>query len=77
MDREVKVSVIIQTQMGREYPGRFFEALRAQSSRQTRIMVVNSSMNSTSTKICRDSEADLAQMEPKDFMVKRAPNGRS
>jgi len=32
------VSVIIPTQMGMEYAARFFEALKAQSPRQTRNM---------------------------------------
>jgi len=63
----VKVSVIIPTRNGGKYLGRLFKTLKEQSVKPGQILVVDSSSNDDTTKICRDSGAELIKIEANEF----------
>ena len=63
----MKVSVIIPTRNGGKYLGRLFKTLKEQSVKPGQILVVDSSSNDDTTKICRDSGAELIKIEANEF----------
>ena len=67
MDNKTKVSVIIPTRNGGKYLGRLFKTLKEQPVKLGQILVVDSSSNDDTIKICRASGADLIQIDTKTF----------
>lgn len=63
----MKVSVIIPTRNGGKYLERLFETLKDQSVKPDQILVVDSSSNDDTTKICGAFSADLIQIGAKTF----------
>lgn len=67
MDNKIKVSVIIPTRNGGKYLGRLFKTLKEQSVKPGQILVVDSSSNDDTKKICRDSGGELIKIEANEF----------
>ena len=63
----MKVSVIVPTRNGGKCLERLFKTLREQTFRAVQILVVDSSSDDDTSKICRTYGADLIQIEAKTF----------
>ncbi len=63
----MKVSVIVPTRNGGKYLERLFKTLRAQSFRPAQILIVDSSSDDDTIKICDDFGVDLIQIDAKTF----------
>lgn len=63
----MKVSVIVPTKNGGKYLGQLFKTLREQTFRPVQILVVDSSSQDNTIKICNAFRVDLIQIEPKTF----------
>jgi rhamnosyltransferase len=63
----MKVSVIVPTRNGGKYLERLFKALRAQTFRPLQLLLVDSSSNDDTLKICRDFGAEVIQVEAQSF----------
>jgi len=67
MDDDIKVSVIIPTRNGGQYLGQLFEILRDQSIRLSQILVVDSSSQDNTLKICKNFSVDIIEIEARNF----------
>lgn len=67
LDNRIKVSMIIPTQNGGQYLVRLFETLKKQSINPDQILVVDSSSDDDTLRICKTSGADVIQIGAKTF----------
>jgi rhamnosyltransferase len=63
----MRVSVIVPTRNGGKYLGRLFKTLREQTFSPVQILVVDSSSDDDTLKICKASGNDLIQIDTKTF----------